>query len=97
MWMSLKGSVMTNKAHVILDEIESREDLSLKIYGEALPFILQPELRAVVEKQLASIQESHARIRTLRDETAPPPPPTPVEPVRATAPPAQVEAPVGKS
>ena len=88
MWMSLKGAVMANKAHVILEEIESREDLSLKIYAEALPLILQPELRATVEKQYAMIQESHARIRTMRDETAPPPPPpAPAETVRAAAPP----------
>jgi len=39
--------------------------------------IVKPELRAVAERQLAEIQESHARIKALRDQAAPPPPATP--------------------
>ena len=72
-WISLKGSVMANKAHVVLEEAERGEDLAIKTYQEALPFILQPELRSIVEKQFAAIQASHAHIRMMRDETAPPP------------------------
>jgi uncharacterized protein (TIGR02284 family) len=72
-WISLKGAVMTNKEHAVLEETERGEDQSLKTYRAALAMILQPDLRGVVERQFASIQESHARIRLLRDQTAPEP------------------------
>jgi uncharacterized protein (TIGR02284 family) len=73
-WISLKGAFVNNKAHSALEEAESGEDQALNAYREALAVILQSDLRSVVERQLAAIQESHARIRTLRDQTAPPPP-----------------------
>ncbi len=73
-WISLKGSVMANKDHVVLEETERGEDESLKTYREAMAMVLQPELRSVLERQFSSIQDSHDRIRTLRDQTAPPPP-----------------------
>src|SRR5579884_3923623 len=71
-WISLKGAVLANKEHAVLEETERGEDQSINTYREALVLILQPELRAVVEKQFAAIQDSHARIRLLRDQTAPP-------------------------
>jgi len=74
LWISLKGAVLANKDHAVLQETERGEDESMKTYREALALILQPDLRAVVEKQFAAIQESHDRIRTMRDQTAPPPP-----------------------
>jgi len=72
-WMSLKSAVLANKAHAVLEETERGEDQSLKTYRDALGMILQSDLRTIVERQLAAIQESHARIRTLRDQTAPAP------------------------
>jgi len=73
-WIALKGAVLANKAHAVLVEAERGEDESLRTYRAALAMILQPELRGIVERQLAAIQESHVRIRTMRDQTAPLPP-----------------------
>jgi uncharacterized protein (TIGR02284 family) len=72
-WISIKGAIMGNDAHNILEEAERGEDHAVHAYGSALSLILQPDLRGVVERQFAAIQESHQRIRTLRDQTAPPP------------------------
>jgi len=78
-WISFKGAVLANKAHATLVEAERAEDDSLATYRAGLAMILNPELREIVERQFAAIQESHLRIRTLRDQTAPPPPtPEPV-------------------
>jgi uncharacterized protein (TIGR02284 family) len=73
MWISFKGAVLANKEHAALEEAERAEDQSMKTYREALTMILQPDLRGVVERQFASIQDSQARIRALRDQTAPVP------------------------
>ncbi len=73
-WISLKGAVVANKDHAALEEAERGEDQSIKAYREALGVILQSELRTIAERQFAAIEQSHARIRTLRDQTAPPPP-----------------------
>lgn len=84
-WIALKAAVMANKAHAALEEAERGEDQSLKTYRDALGMILQSDLRTVVEKQLAAIEEAHARIRTLRNQTAPPPAtPPPVTPAGRT-------------
>lgn len=72
-WISLKGTFAgDSKDHSVLEETERGEDHALAKYRDAMPMILQTELRAVVEKQLARIQASHLQIRTLRDQTAPP-------------------------
>jgi len=73
-WIAFKGAVLANKAHAVLVEAERAEDDSLAAYRAGLSMVLHPELRAIVERQFAAIQESHLRIRTLRDQTAPPPP-----------------------
>jgi uncharacterized protein (TIGR02284 family) len=72
-WISLKGAILANQEHAVLEETELAEEQSLKIYREALVMVLQPDLRGIVERQFASIQASHARIGTLRDQTAPVP------------------------
>ena len=81
-WIALKSAILANKAHATLEETERGEDLALKTYRDCMGMILQPELRTILERQYALIQESHVAIRTMRDQTAPPPTTPP-----ATAPP----------
>ena len=76
-WISLKGAILANKEHAVLQETERGEDESLKTYRAAQAMILQPDLRGIVNRQFAAIQESHDRIRTMRDQTAPAPEPAP--------------------
>ena len=97
-WISFKGAVLANKDHAALVEAERGEDQAVKAYRAALAMILQSELQGVIGRQFAAIQTSHDRIRTLRDQTAPPPP-VPAEtttPAPASAPPEAPE-PVGKA
>lgn len=72
-WIAFKGAMLANKEHAVLVETERGEDQSIRAYREAQAFILQPDLRNVLDRQFVSVQESHARVRTLRDRTAPPP------------------------
>jgi uncharacterized protein (TIGR02284 family) len=69
-WMSIKGAFTGHGEHEILAETERGEDLSLKTYRDALSHELPDALRSVVEKQYEIVQNAHARIRRLRDETA---------------------------
>jgi uncharacterized protein (TIGR02284 family) len=73
-WISLKGAILENKASAVLEEAEHGEDLSLDVYRQAQSLILQPELRSIVDRQLAAIQQSHDKIRGIHDQMAPPPP-----------------------
>ncbi len=62
-WISLKGSVLANKDHVVLEEAERGEDQSVKTYRETMAMILQPELRGVVDRQFAvhrGVARAHA-------------------------------------
>jgi uncharacterized protein (TIGR02284 family) len=85
-WISFKGAVLANKDHAALVEAERGEDQAVKVYRAALAMILQSELQGVIGRQFASIQTSHDRIRTLCDQTAPPPPaPAEQAPAETTA------------
>jgi uncharacterized protein (TIGR02284 family) len=94
-WISLKGAVLDNKAHAVLEETEHGEYQSLQVYRQAQSMILQAELRSIVDRQLAAIQQSHDRILTMRDESAPAPSPAPA-PSAAPAP-SPAPAAVGKA
>ncbi len=71
-WMSVKGMVTGHNVHGILVEVEKAEDSSLQIYRLALSRTLTPEIAAIMQKQMAEVQQAHDRIRALRDSTAPP-------------------------
>ena len=73
-WISIKGAILENKAYAVLKEAELGEDLSMDVYRQAQSLILQPELRGIVDRQLAAIQQSHDKIRSIRDQMAPPSP-----------------------
>lgn len=69
-WMELKGALTGHSEHQILEETERGEDLSLKTYRQALNMNVNPEVRAILERQVAEIETAHTRIRSLRDSTA---------------------------
>jgi uncharacterized protein (TIGR02284 family) len=71
-WMSVKGMVTGHDVHGTLVEVEKAEDSSLETYRIALSRTLTPEIAAIMQKQMAEVQQAHDRIRTLRDSTAPP-------------------------
>jgi len=76
-WISLKGAILENRAHAVLEEAERGEDQALQVYRQAQSLILQPQLRGIVDRQLAAIQQSYDKIRGIRDEMAQPPTPAP--------------------
>src|SRR5271166_3572951 len=76
-WISIKGAILENRAHAVLEEAERGEDQAIQVYRQAQSLILQPQLRGIVDRQLAAIQQSYDKIRGIRDEMAQPPPPAP--------------------
>jgi uncharacterized protein (TIGR02284 family) len=92
-WMSVKGMVTGHDVHGILVEVERAEDSSVSTYRIALSKAMTPEIAKIVERQFEEVQVAHDRIRDLRDSTAPPPDPEPVQqPKPAAAAPASTPA-----
>ncbi|MBV9035153.1 MAG: PA2169 family four-helix-bundle protein [Acidobacteriaceae bacterium] len=69
-WIILKGVLTGHSDHQILIETERGEDLSLSRYRDALAANPSSELKTVLERQYAEVQQAHSRIRELRDRTA---------------------------
>jgi uncharacterized protein (TIGR02284 family) len=70
-WMALKGVFTGHSPHAILVETERGEDVSMNAYRQALSVTLPDGLRSVIEAQFSQVQQDHAEIRNLRDQTAP--------------------------
>ena len=68
-WIGLKAALTGNDDHAILVEAERGEDSAVKSYRDALTKDLPTDIRNVVERQYKQIQETHNRVRTLRDAT----------------------------
>jgi uncharacterized protein (TIGR02284 family) len=69
-WMELKGAFTGHSEHQILEECERGEDFSLKTYRQALNMNINPEVRAILQRQVAEVEIAHVRIRSLRDSSA---------------------------
>jgi uncharacterized protein (TIGR02284 family) len=69
-WMELKGALTGHSEHQILEECERGEDLSLKTYRQALNMDINPEIRAILQRQITDVENAHVRIRSLRDRSA---------------------------
>ncbi len=69
-WMHIKGALTGHSEHQILEETERGEDLSVKRYREALDKNLPEDLRSILKAQFGQVQDAHANIRRLRDQTA---------------------------
>ena len=68
-WIVLKGVLTGHSEHQILEETERGEDLSVSRYRDALAKPLPAELRSLLERQFAEVQQAHNRIKALRDST----------------------------
>jgi uncharacterized protein (TIGR02284 family) len=69
-WISLKGAILENKAYAVLEKAGHGEDLAIEVYRQAQSLILQPELRGIVDRHLAAIQQSHDKMRHSRSDGA---------------------------
>ena len=65
-------ALCASSGHSILAECERGEDISEKVYREAMSSGLPPEYTKVVESQFQTIQRTHDRIKALRDATGKP-------------------------
>ena len=65
-WIDLKSS-LGGGDQAILSSCEQGEDSAVEQYKEALEDNLPINLRAVIERQYASVQQSHDRVKTMRD------------------------------
>jgi uncharacterized protein (TIGR02284 family) len=71
-WIDLKSALAGNHDHAIFEEAERSEDAIAKNYREALSKLgkdLPAALRSIVEKQYRQIEQTHQKIRTLRDKS----------------------------
>lgn len=68
-WMDIKSAVSVREDLAILQEVERGEDVAKKHYEAALQRSLSDDLRALLERQLASVRECHDRIRLLSGST----------------------------
>jgi uncharacterized protein (TIGR02284 family) len=70
-WINLKSAMSSHEPHAVLAECERGEDAAVKNYRKALDETeLDPETRALVQRQAAGVQEAHDRIKELRDSVA---------------------------
>lgn len=65
-WLDLK-SALGGGDHAIMAACETGEDSAVKQYSEALQAKLPPDVRTLLEKQYQNIQQTHHRVRALRD------------------------------
>ena len=64
-WINIKSTVTGEDEGAVIAECERGEDSAVKNYKEALSEDLPGDLKAIVEKQYAQVQEAHDRIRSL--------------------------------
>ena len=69
-WIDLKSAVTGKDDNAILAECERGEDSAVRNYKDALADAgLTADVRTVVERQYAAVQEAHDRIRSLERVT----------------------------
>jgi uncharacterized protein (TIGR02284 family) len=67
-WIDLKSALSSGDEHAILAECERGEDSAVAEFRDALEHEELPEsVRDVIRRQYLAVQESHDRIRDLRD------------------------------
>jgi uncharacterized protein (TIGR02284 family) len=69
-WINAKSAITGHSDHAVLVECERGEDTAVANYKQALENELPPQVRAVLEKQLAGIQEAHDQVKAMRDSLA---------------------------
>lgn len=67
-WVSVLGTVAGNSDKRMLEEAERGEDTAVANYRKALrESDLPPDVRTVIERQMAGAQRNHDQIKALRD------------------------------
>lgn len=70
-WMDLKGTFTGKDDHAILAECERGEDSAVDAYKDAIKDgELLPNLLVIVERQFQTIQQTHNRVKQMRDAKA---------------------------
>lgn len=64
-WLNVMAALRQQYAGVVINECERSERSAARVYVQALKKSLPPEVRSLIEKQYARIQEAQARLRTL--------------------------------
>ncbi len=65
LWMSLKDRFTGNHDQSLIAEAERGERIALATYDEAINGMIPPDVRDVVERQRANVQDTQARLRTM--------------------------------
>lgn len=69
-WIDLKSAVTGHDDNAIVAECERGEDSAVRNYKDALADASLPaDVRMVVERQYAAVQEAHDRVRSLERKT----------------------------
>ena len=66
-WINLKAALTGNEDHAILEEAERGEDVAVKNYRDAMAKDFPSDVRAVIEKQFQTIQQTHNEVKMMRD------------------------------
>jgi len=70
-WMDIKGTLTGKDDHAILSECERGEDSAVSAYKEATNSGNIPDnILAVVQRQFTAIQQTHDRVKQMRDAKA---------------------------
>ncbi|HEX8422098.1 MAG TPA: PA2169 family four-helix-bundle protein [Pyrinomonadaceae bacterium] len=69
-WMNIKSAVTGEDENAVLAEAERGEDMAVASYRDALADQSLPaDVREIVERQYAQVQEAHDRVRNLERAT----------------------------
>ena len=66
-WINIKSAVTGQDDQAILNEAERGEDSAKAAYKSALEEELPANIRAIVEKQSAAVQQAHDKVKAMRD------------------------------
>jgi uncharacterized protein (TIGR02284 family) len=69
-WMAVKDAIAGSDPEGVLDAAEQGEDHAVSEYQDALGKDISPELRTVVERQFAAVQQAHDEVKSLRNAHA---------------------------
>lgn len=67
-WMNVKSSLSGGDTTAIVAACESGEDTALAAYERAVRTDVTGKTRALIDKQLQQIQETHTRLHRLKEE-----------------------------
>lgn len=69
-WMAVKDAISGSDPSGVLDAAEQGEAHAVSEYQDALGKDISPELRSVVERQFAAVQQAHDEVTSLRNPHA---------------------------